>query len=163
MSNNSKKKKQNNKTQPHNKKNNTQIQMGPSQPGGSASAKGCLASKMAARPQGRRGVPGSLQGASRPWRGTPVPTTPQMLCLGTRLLQKRRQLVMASTLGKHVVMLHRSPWGQSPFPTGLLRGRLAPTLLPLPAGNGDPDPRAASAPFPQRSSQAETLNPDKPV
>jgi len=45
----------------------------------------------------------------------------------------------------------------------LSRGSPAPTPPPPPARNGDPDPGAAPVPFPQRGSQAETLNPDKPV
>lgn len=103
--------------------------------------------------------------------GQPHPHRPPNASLGNTPVPEatptRYGFNPGETQGDGSHRLHRSPWGQFPFPGVLLGegegGRLAPTQLPLPARNGDPDPGAAPAPFPQRGSQAETLNPDKPV
>lgn len=55
------------------------------------------------------------------------------------------------------------PLGTVPLSQGSPPGEADTHPVVCTAGNGDSDPGAAPAPFPQRGSQAETLNPDKPV
>lgn len=124
--------------------------MGPSPPGGSAAAKGrplCPAARRERDPHPHHPRNTSL-------RNVPAPEAMPTWRYGFNPRQ-------AAGSGSH--RLQRGPRGRCPFPRALLAGRLSPTLPPPPAGNGDPDPRAAPAPFPQRGSRAETLNPDEPV